>query len=154
MSEPASPLSASRRGRLTALMLATGTVAAAFALLALLNPHLGGQPRGPVAGLGAAIFAVVLLGLWLRQGTTASTQVTAVPPRPPSTPGLGKKLAALLVIAVLLWLMAGLFWYFALSGSNLRYGMDPLLLAVPLTIYPVLIITTGNHLRKASRTMQ
>ena len=96
----------------------------------------------------------MLLGLWLRQGTAASLQVPAAPPGTPSTPELGKKLAALLVIAVLLWLMAGLFWYFALSGSKLRYGMDPLLLAVPLTIYPVLILTTGNHLRDASRKVQ
>ncbi|ALV46266.1 hypothetical protein MB46_13005 [Arthrobacter alpinus] len=133
----ASALNATPRGRAAALMLATGAVVLVFAVMALVNPTLGGQPRGLAAGIGALVFAAVLLLLWMRTRTLPAVQ----PPGESTEPSLVKKKAAILAtIAVVLWLMAGLFWYFATLGVNLRYGMDPVVLAVPLTIYPLLIL--------------
>lgn len=144
MARPTPPMSASPRGRATALLVTTGAVIIVFATIALVDPTLGGQRRGFSAGLGAVTFAVVLVGLWVR------TRV--LPPRSkanarPGSSALSMNARILLIIAAVLWLMAGLFWYFALAGIDLRYGMDPVLLAVPLSIYPVLVFAARNLLR-------
>lgn len=137
MTQEPSPLNTSPRGRAAGLMLATAAVIVVFAVIALLNPSLGGQPRGVTAWAGAAIFAVVLLAVWAR------TRILRAPRQPDSItagPVVARRAVALAVIAAVLWLMAGLFWFFAAAGISLRYGMDPVLFAVPLTIYPLLLL--------------
>lgn len=137
MTQEPSPLNASPRGRAAGLMLATAAVVGVFAVIALLNPSLGGQPRGLTAGIGAAIFAVVLVVIWAR---TRMLRPQRQPKSITAGPVVARRSVALAVIAAMLWLMAGLFWFFAATGISLRYGMDPVLFAVPLTIYPLLIL--------------
>ncbi len=122
--------------RAAALLLATAAVVLVFAALALVNPVLGGRTHAGTAWVGAGIFVIVLVLAWLRV-RKGSIQHRAAAAAPAAT---GPKTAALVVIAVVLWLMAGLFWYFTAVGIDLQFGVDPLLFSVPLTIYPFLIL--------------
>lgn len=128
---PPLALSATARGRAVMLLLVTAAVVACFAVLALIDPSWGGKPRGGTAALGAAIFAVPLAFLWL-----ASRRIPAG--REAAAGKQQRRPGALATVAAVLWAMAGVFWYLTFAGLDARWSVDPILLAVPLTIYPFL----------------
>lgn len=134
MLPPSASFCGTVRNRAAALMVATVAVALVFTILALLNLELGGTPRGLTSGIGAVLFAFLLFPL--------RTKMRRVPPARPATAGTvgpGPS-AALVVVAAVMWAMAGLFWYFAAVGTTARFGIDPVLFAVPLSIYPIVVL--------------
>ncbi len=139
MAQTPSRRSASPRGRAAALLLATAAVVLVFTGIALVNPSIGGQQHSQAAWTGAAVFTAVFVAIWLRAGRLPGSDRGAG-----LDAGAAKKTVALAVIAGLLWLLAATCWFLAASGTNLRYGMDPVLFAVPLTIYPLLVLGAGK----------
>lgn len=131
------PLSATSRGRAVTLLLFTGIVMACFVMLALTDPVWGGQPRGGTAACGAALFAVPLIFLCLTTRRIPAGREAAEVPE--EAERKQRRSGALTVVAAVLWAMAALFWYLTFAGVDARWSLDPILLAVPLTIYPFLV---------------
>lgn len=131
------PLSATSLGRAVTLLLFTGTVVAFFAVLALADPVWGGKSRGATAALGAVLFAVPFVFLWLA--------IRRIPAGREGAEGNRRRPAALALVAAVLWAMAALFWYLTVAGVDARWSVDPILLAVPLTVYPFLVFSRPPH---------
>lgn len=132
MKDEISKLATSARGRVVATLTVTVSVAVIFGLLALTNPYLGGHSHAPATIVGAGIFFIFSILLYRRlQRTDPQQQVRVLP---------SNARFAVLVIALVLFLLAALMWFFSFAGIQLRFGLDPVFLAVPLSIYPFLAL--------------
>ncbi|WP_207343570.1 hypothetical protein [Arthrobacter sp. E3] len=131
------PFGGTIRGRVAALMVATAAVALVFLIVALLNIELAGTSRRVPAAIGASVFAVLLIPLLAKMRRLPTSPAANAIPVGPAGPTPS---AALIVVAAVMWAMAGLFWYFAAAGVTARFGVDPIIFAVPLSIYPFLVL--------------
>jgi peptidoglycan biosynthesis protein MviN/MurJ (putative lipid II flippase) len=130
------PLRDTPRGRAVAFLAATAAVVLVFAVFAVLDIQIGGQNRAQAAIAGTVIFAVVfLLGLTRRRRSQDGREPED------ATRGATKALTA---VAIILWVLALVCWWLAATGISLRFGADPVLFAVPLTVYPGLILWAWN----------
>ncbi|MGA7204834.1 MAG: hypothetical protein WBX27_09420 [Specibacter sp.] len=137
-----------RRGRL-AFAAVSLLSAATFAALLLLQWHPGDRDRTGTYVLGFIVFTLAFAGF----GTAA------LRPRPASSgmPGAavgpesrtGVRRPGLLAVAVgTYWILAAGLWTAAAADVNLRFWMDPVFLAVPLTWLPLSAVVAYHSSHK------